>query len=47
VVIGEPVRFTTDDCERAGRGAYQQISDRVMERIAALRNEPDASSSVP
>jgi 1-acyl-sn-glycerol-3-phosphate acyltransferase len=47
VVIGEPVRFTTDDCERAGRDTYQQISDRVMERIAALRNEPDASSSVP
>ena len=45
VVIGEPIRFSAEACE--GRGAYQQISDRVMQSISALRDEPDVSSAVP
>ena len=38
VVIGQPLYFTDADME-GGRDAYQRISDRVMEAIAAIRLE--------
>jgi len=47
VVLGEAMFFTREECERAGRAAYQQISDAVMARIAALHDEPDVSNAVP
>lgn len=38
VVIGKPLRFTKEDTQGDLRVAYQRISDRVMEAIAALEN---------
>ncbi len=37
VVIGEPIYFTKADVEPTTRDTYQQLSDRVMEAIAALK----------
>ncbi len=39
LVVGEPMRFTEADLEGGGRDLYQRLSERVMERIAAIRLE--------
>ena len=39
VVVGEPMHFTEADLEGSGRDLFQSLSDRVMERIAALKLE--------
>ena len=39
IVLGEPVVFTEADFAARGKDLYQQLSDRVMERIAALERE--------
>jgi 1-acyl-sn-glycerol-3-phosphate acyltransferase len=36
IVVGEPITFTEDDCQGGGRAVYQRLSERVMERIAAI-----------
>ncbi len=36
VVVGEPIYFTEADLVGGGRDVYQKLSERVMERIAAL-----------
>ncbi len=36
VVVGEPLHFTDADFEGDSRTAYQRVSERVMESIAAL-----------
>ena len=40
IVVGEPIRFTKDDLAGSGRELYQKLSERVMERIAALSLPP-------
>jgi 1-acyl-sn-glycerol-3-phosphate acyltransferase len=37
LVIGEPLRFTRQDLVGESRDVYQQLSNRVMDRIAALQ----------
>jgi len=37
VVIGEPIHFTKEDVASGDREAYRQLSQRVMDAIAALR----------
>ena len=39
IVVGEPIRFTEADLEPRGKETYQRLSERVMEAIAALRND--------
>ena len=39
LVVGEPIRFTDADLAGAGRELYQRLSERVMERIAAIEYE--------
>lgn len=39
IVVGEPIRFTEDEVAGSGRDLYQSLSERVMERIAAIQNE--------
>jgi len=39
IVVGEPIHFTQDDLVGQGRELYQRLSERVMERIAAIQNE--------
>jgi 1-acyl-sn-glycerol-3-phosphate acyltransferase len=39
IVVGEPMYFTKDDLVGEGRELYQRLSERVMERIAAIQNE--------
>jgi 1-acyl-sn-glycerol-3-phosphate acyltransferase len=39
IVIGEPIYFTDADIAEGGRDVYQKLSDRVMERIAAIQYE--------
>lgn len=41
LVVGEPMRFTEADMVGEGRALYQGLSERVMERIAAIRNVRD------
>lgn len=36
IVVGEPMHWTKADLEGGGRDLYQSLSQRVMERIAAL-----------
>lgn len=36
VVVGEPIYFTAADLERPGKELYSQLSQRVMDAIAAL-----------
>ena len=36
VVVGEPMHFSEADLQGHGRELYQKLSERVMERIAAL-----------
>jgi 1-acyl-sn-glycerol-3-phosphate acyltransferase len=38
VVVGKPIRFTEADLVGEGRELYQRLSERVMERIAAIEN---------
>jgi 1-acyl-sn-glycerol-3-phosphate acyltransferase len=37
IVVGEPMTFTDADLDGTGRDLYQRLSERVMERIAALK----------
>ena len=39
LVVGEPIFFTKDDLVGEGRELYQRLSERVMERIAAITYE--------
>jgi 1-acyl-sn-glycerol-3-phosphate acyltransferase len=39
LVVGEPIFFTKDDLVGEGRDLYQRLSERVMERIAAIEYE--------
>jgi len=39
IVIGEPLHFTEADIAGGGRDVYQQLSNRVMEAIAAIQYE--------
>ncbi len=39
IVIGEPIYFTAEDLEPRSKELYAQLSNRVMEAIAALRME--------
>ena len=39
LVVGEPMHFTDADFTGKGRELYQRLSERVMERIAAIRHE--------
>jgi 1-acyl-sn-glycerol-3-phosphate acyltransferase len=39
IVIGEPIFFNAADLGMAGKNLYQQLSQRVMDAIAALRLE--------
>jgi 1-acyl-sn-glycerol-3-phosphate acyltransferase len=36
IVVGEPMAFTEADLVGSGRELYQRLSERVMERIAAI-----------
>ena len=38
IAIGEPMRFSEAELSAGGRNLYQQLSERVMERIAAIEN---------
>jgi 1-acyl-sn-glycerol-3-phosphate acyltransferase len=37
IVIGEPIRFSAAELGSLGKNVYQQVSQRVMDAIAALR----------
>jgi 1-acyl-sn-glycerol-3-phosphate acyltransferase len=37
IVIGDPMVFTEADLQGSGRELYQRLSERVMERIAAIQ----------
>ncbi|HEX4086346.1 MAG TPA: lysophospholipid acyltransferase family protein [Chthoniobacteraceae bacterium] len=37
IVVGDPMTFTEQDLEGKGRDLYQHLSERVMERIAAIQ----------
>jgi 1-acyl-sn-glycerol-3-phosphate acyltransferase len=39
LVVGEPMRFSDGNFSGEGRELYQRLSDRVMERIAAIEYE--------
>jgi len=39
IVFGEPIQFTNADLEPRSKEVYQRLSERVMERIAALQLE--------
>lgn len=39
LVVGEPMRFTDRDFVGEGRELYQRLSERVLERIAAIQFE--------
>lgn len=39
IVVGEPMYFTEADITGGGRDLYQKLSERVMERIAAIEYE--------
>ena len=39
IVVGEPIAFTSADITGSGRDLYQRLSERVMERIAAIQYE--------
>jgi len=45
IVIGEPFVFTEADMDGSGRDLYQRLSERVMERIAAI--EPPEGWTMP
>jgi len=39
IVIGDPISFNASDLDLPGKKLYQQLSERVMDAIAALRLE--------
>lgn len=39
IVIGEPIFFSADDLSPSGKNLYLQLSERVMNAIAALRQD--------
>jgi 1-acyl-sn-glycerol-3-phosphate acyltransferase len=39
IVIGEPILFSAEDLQPAGKDLYARLSDRVMMAISALRLE--------
>ena len=39
ILVGEPIYFTQEDVAAGGKEVYQQLSQRVMDAIAALRIE--------
>ena len=39
IVVGDPIRFTEEEVKAGGKDLYQQISQRVMDAIAALTLE--------
>lgn len=39
IVVGQPIFFSKDDLVGEGRELYQSLSERVMERIAAIEYE--------
>lgn len=39
LVVGEPIRFVEEDFAGEGRELYQRLSDRVMQKIAAIEYE--------
>jgi 1-acyl-sn-glycerol-3-phosphate acyltransferase len=39
IVVGEPIYFSKEDLVGEGRELYQRLSERVMERIAAIQYE--------
>jgi 1-acyl-sn-glycerol-3-phosphate acyltransferase len=39
IVVGEPIYFTQQDVDAGGKEVYQQLSQRVMDAIAALSLE--------
>jgi 1-acyl-sn-glycerol-3-phosphate acyltransferase len=39
IVVGEPIVFTEADLAGSGRDLYQRLSERIMERIAAIQYE--------
>jgi 1-acyl-sn-glycerol-3-phosphate acyltransferase len=39
IVVGEPIHFTAADLQQPGKELYQQLSQRVMDAIAALSIE--------
>ncbi len=39
IVVGEPIHFTEADLQGEGRDLYQRLSERVMQRIAAIEYE--------
>jgi len=39
IVVGEPIYFTQEDVAGGGKEVYQQLSQRVMDAITALRLE--------
>jgi 1-acyl-sn-glycerol-3-phosphate acyltransferase len=39
VVVGEPIHFTASDLQDRGKDVYAQLSQRVMDAIAALQME--------
>ena len=39
IVVGEPIHFTKADLEPGGKELYQQLTQRVMDAITALRLE--------
>jgi 1-acyl-sn-glycerol-3-phosphate acyltransferase len=39
LVVGEPIFFTKEEMTGSGREHYQRLSERVMERIAAIKYE--------
>lgn len=39
VVVGEPIHFTKADVEGGGKDLYEQLSNRVMDAIAAIKPE--------
>ena len=45
IVIGEPIVFTEAEMEGSGRELYKRLSERVMERIAAI--EPPKGWTMP
>jgi 1-acyl-sn-glycerol-3-phosphate acyltransferase len=36
IVVGNPIYFTAQDLEPAGKDLYQRLSQRVMDAISAL-----------
>jgi len=46
VVIGDPITFSKAEIKEKGKGAYQWISDRIMEEVAKIEPPEDAKRSL-